>query len=89
MNRLQLSADSELLSTVAQALQDPSRKATPRAIVRSRLLITDCGSPLNCSARHDELHQTLESILADISDPRTTRGHEPHVDKRTGIKVVQ
>jgi hypothetical protein len=89
LNRLQLRAESELLSTVAQALQDPSRKATPRAIVRSRLLITDCGSPLNCSARHEELHQTLESILADISDARTTRGREPQVDKRTGNKVVQ
>jgi hypothetical protein len=67
LNRLQLRAESELLSEVAQALQDPSRAISPRAVVRSRRLITDCGSPLNCSARHDELRQALKSILADIS----------------------
>jgi hypothetical protein len=67
LNRLQLRSETELLSEVAEALQDPKRRASPRAIVRARLLITDCGSPLNCSARHDELHQTLKSILADIS----------------------
>jgi hypothetical protein len=75
--------DAALPFTTAEALSlaigsfaphpDPSRKVSPRAIVRSRRLITDCGSQLNCSVRHDELHQTLASILVDISDPRTTR----------------
>jgi hypothetical protein len=60
---------------------DPSRKVSPRAIVRSRRLITDCGSQLNCSVRHDELHQTLASILVDISDPRTTRQQEVRSDR--------
>jgi hypothetical protein len=72
LNRLQLRADSELLSEVAQALQDPSQAVSPRAVVYSRRLITDCGSPLNCSARHDELQQALKSILADISRPGQT-----------------
>ena len=70
LNRLQLRPQTELLLEVAHALQDPRRDASPRAIARTRLLITDCGSPLNCSARHDELHQELTSILADISEPR-------------------
>jgi len=70
LNRLQLRPQTELLLEVAHALQDPKRDASPRAIARTRLLITDCGSPLNCSARHDELHQALTSILADISEPR-------------------
>jgi hypothetical protein len=68
LNRLRLRPETELLSEVAEALQDPKRAISPRAIVRARLLITDCGSPLNCSARHDELHQTLKSILADTYD---------------------
>jgi hypothetical protein len=69
LNRLQLRPEAELLSEVAHALQDPKRPVAPRAIARARLLITDCGSPLNCSARHDELHRALNSILADISEP--------------------
>lgn len=69
LNRLRLRSETELLSEIAEALQDPKRHAAPRAIARTRLLITDCGSPLNCSARHDELHQALKSILADISEP--------------------
>jgi len=69
LNRLQLRPEASLLSEVAQALQDSRRPAAPRAIARTRLLITDCGSPLNCSVRHDELHQALKSILADISEP--------------------
>ena len=72
LNRLQLRADIQLLSEVAQALQDPSQTVSPRAVVYSRRLITDCGRPLNCSARHDELHQALQSILADISRPGCT-----------------
>jgi hypothetical protein len=96
LNRLQLRTERELIFKVAQALQDPSRKVSPRAIVRSRLLITDCGSPLNCSAHHDELHQALQSILADFSDTadvRVTRSRtldrERIVDNRTGIEAVQ
>jgi hypothetical protein len=69
LNRSQLRPQTELLFEVAHALQDPKRDASPRAIARTRLLITDCGSPLNCSARNDELHQALTSILADISEP--------------------
>jgi hypothetical protein len=69
LNRLKLRSQTELLLEVAHALQDPTRNASPRAIARTRLLITDCGSPLNCSARNDELHQALTSILADISEP--------------------
>jgi len=69
LNRLKLRSQTELLFEVAHALQDPKRNASARAIARTRLLITDCGSPLNCSARNDELHQALTSILADISEP--------------------
>lgn len=69
LNRLKLRPQTELLFEVAHALQDPKRDASPRAIARTRLLITDCGSPLNCSARTDELHQALTSILAGISEP--------------------
>lgn len=68
LNRPKLRPQARLLSEVAQALEDPGRNASPRAIARARLLITDCGSPLNCSARHDELNQTLTSILGDISE---------------------
>jgi hypothetical protein len=66
LNRLQLRPEVDLLLEVARALQDPRRTASPRAIARTRLLITNCGSPLNNSARHDELHRALTSILADI-----------------------
>jgi hypothetical protein len=76
LNRLQLRSETELLSEVAEALQDFKRRASPRAIARTRLLITDCGSPLNCSTRHDELHQALTLILADISEPAPTGEHE-------------
>jgi len=76
LNRLQLRTENKELFEIAQALQDPKRRASPRAIARTRLLITDCGSPLNNSARHDELHQALKSILADISEPGTTDQHE-------------
>jgi hypothetical protein len=69
LNRLKLRSQTELLFEVAHALQNPKRNASARAIARTRLLITDCGSPLNCSARKDELHQALTSILADISEP--------------------
>jgi hypothetical protein len=69
VNRSKLRPHADLLSEVAEALEDPGRHASPRAVARTRLLITDVGSPLNCSARHDELHQTLTSILADISGP--------------------
>jgi hypothetical protein len=82
LNRLQLRVESELLSEVAQALQDPSRVISPRAVVRSRRLITECGSPLNCSARHDELQQALKSILADISSHGATGEHEPQGSQR-------
>jgi hypothetical protein len=85
LNRLQLRPQAELLFEVANALQDPKRDASPRAIARTRLLITDCGSPLNCSARNDELHQALTSILAGISEPGASgeREHEsPHTAPR-------
>jgi hypothetical protein len=76
LNRLQLRPEIDLLLELAQALQDPKRTASPRAIAGTRLLITNCGSPLNNSARHDELHHALESILADIAStsarPRPT-----------------
>jgi hypothetical protein len=75
VNRLQLRPEADLLSEVAHALQDPKRPVAARAIARTRLLITDCGSPLNCSARHDELHQALKSILADISEPGAVGEH--------------
>jgi hypothetical protein len=71
LNRLQLRPEVDLLLEVARALQDPKRTASPRAIASTRLLITNCGSPLNNSARHDELHQVLTSILADIAEPGT------------------
>jgi hypothetical protein len=77
LNRLQLRPEVELLSEVAHALQDLKRPVAPRAIARTRLLITDCGSPLNCSARHDELHRALESILADIAEPGAGVEHSP------------
>jgi hypothetical protein len=85
LNRSQLRPQTELLFEVAHALQDPTRDASPRAIARTRLLITDCGSPLNCSARNDELHQALTSILAEISEPGAAgeREHEsPHTAPR-------
>jgi hypothetical protein len=85
LNRSQLRPEANLLSEVAHALQDPKRDASPRAIARTRLLITDCGSPLNCSAQSDELHQALTSILADISEPGAAgeREHEsPHTAPR-------
>jgi len=66
LNRLQLRPETKELFEIAEALEDPKRRAPARAIARTRLLITDCGSPLNNSARHDELHQALKSILADI-----------------------
>jgi hypothetical protein len=88
LNRLQLRAESELLSEVAEALQDPSRAVSPRAVVHSRRLITDCGSPLNCSARHEELRQALKSILADISVPGTTGEHEPQGSPRRRAAVT-
>jgi hypothetical protein len=66
LNRLQLRPETKELFEIAEALEDPNRRAPARAIARTRLLITDCGSPLNNSARHDELHQALKSILADI-----------------------
>lgn len=75
LNRLRLRPESKELFEIAGALEDPNRWASARAIARTRMLITDCGSPLNNSARHDELHQALESILADISTPGTTGEH--------------
>jgi hypothetical protein len=72
LNRSKLRSESNELLEIAEALQDPERRASARAVARTRLLITECGSPLNNSARHDELHQALESILADISAPGTT-----------------
>jgi hypothetical protein len=77
LNRLQLRGEAELLAEIAHALEDPSRVVSPRAIVRSRLLITDCGSPLNCSTHQDELHQALELILADLSSATNPAEHEP------------
>jgi hypothetical protein len=85
LNRLQLRPQTELLFEVAHALQDPKRDASPHAIARTRLLITDCGSPLNCSARSHELQQALTSIPADISEPGAAgeREHEsPHTASR-------
>ena len=76
LNRLQLRPEHKELFEIAEALQDSKRRASPRAIARTRLLITDCGSPLNNSARHDELHQALKSILADISEPGTAEQHD-------------
>jgi hypothetical protein len=78
LNRAQLRPETDLLTEIALALQDPQRPVSPRAIARTGLLITDCGSPLNCSARRDELHQALESILADISEPFATGKPGPH-----------
>jgi hypothetical protein len=94
VNRSRLRPQADLLSEVAEALEDPERHASPRAIARTRLLITDVGSPLNCSARHDELHQTLTSILADISGPmsaenkaqgRRSRGPQRHDQTRSRV----
>jgi len=83
LNRLQLRPQTELLFEVAHALQDPKRDASPRAIARTRLLITDCGSPLNCSARNDELHQALASILAGISEPGAAGEREQESPRTT------
>jgi hypothetical protein len=82
LNRLQLRPETDLLFEAARALQDPNRAVSPRAIARTRLLITDCGSPLNSSERHDELHQALESILADISEPSATGAEGLHESPR-------
>jgi hypothetical protein len=77
LNRLQLRPETKELFEIAEALEDPKRRAPARAIARTRLLITDCGSPLNNSARHDELHQALKSILADIRASQA-RPASPH-----------
>ena len=69
LNRPQLRSESNELFEIAEALQDRRRLVSARAVARTRLLITDCGSPLNNSARHDELHHALKTILADISAP--------------------
>jgi hypothetical protein len=79
LNRLQLRPQTELLFEVAHALQDPKRNASPRAIARTRLLITNCGSPLNCSARSDELPQALTSAIHEL-DP----GEQGSVDEIEG-----
>jgi hypothetical protein len=76
LNRLKLRSESKELFELAEALQNPERPASARAIARTRLLITDCGSPLNNSARHDELHQALKTILADISAPSSAAEHK-------------
>jgi hypothetical protein len=85
LNRLQLRPRSKELFAIADALQDSERRVSARAIVRTRLLITDCGSPLNNSARHDELHQALMSILADISEPASRRPSDPPVGRTSHI----
>jgi hypothetical protein len=90
LNQLQLRPQTELLFEVAHALQDPKRDASPRAIARTRLLITDCGSPLNCSARNDELQPALTSILADISEPGAAGQREqepPYIARRHTNRV--
>jgi hypothetical protein len=90
LNRLKLRSQTELLFEVAHALQNPKRDASPRAIARTRLLITNCGSPLNCSARNDELHQALTSILADIPERGTAGEPEqesPHTAPRPMNRV--
>jgi hypothetical protein len=84
LNRLQLRPEIDLLLEVAQALQDPERTASPRAIASTRLLITNCGSPLNSSARHDELHQALTSILAGIAEPRPIGEYEQKASPQRG-----
>jgi len=84
VNRLQLRPEIDLLLEVAQALQDPERTASPRAIASTRLLITNCGSPLNSSARHDELHQALTSILADIAETRAIGEHKQEASPQRG-----
>jgi hypothetical protein len=84
LNRLQLRPEIDLLLEVAQALQDPERTASPRAIASTRLLITNCGSPLNSSARHDELHQALTSILAGIAEPRAIGEHKQERSPQRG-----
>ena len=84
LNRLQLRPEIDLLLEIAQALQDPGRTASPRAIASARLLITNCGSPLNNSARHDELHQALTSILAGIAEPRAIGEHKPQASPQRG-----
>lgn len=84
LNRLQLRPEIDLLLEVAQALQDPKRTASPRAIASTRLLITNCGSPLNNSARHDELHQALTSILAGIAEPRAIGEHKREASPQRG-----
>jgi hypothetical protein len=76
LDRSRLRSESKELFEIAEALQDPKRPASARAIARTRLLITDCGSPLNNSTRHDDLHQALKSILADITAPSSTAEHE-------------
>jgi len=51
----------DLLAAVADALDDGG--VSPRAVVCARDLITDPGSSLHCSARHNELRGDLEAIL--------------------------
>jgi hypothetical protein len=68
VHRARLPAEVDLLAALAHALQDPTRTPSPRAVVRSRLLVTDAGSPLNSAARSVELRETLESILDDFFD---------------------
>lgn len=66
LNRQALRRDADLIATVAGALHD-RRCLSPRAVVRAQNLVTDPGSPLNSSARHAELREALEQILADAA----------------------
>jgi hypothetical protein len=86
LNRLRLRPERNELLEIAEALEDPKRRTSARAVARTRLLITDCGSPLNNSARHDELHQALESILADISEPGSTGDGVSAADEPTSSR---
>jgi hypothetical protein len=66
LNRRTLRRDADLIATVAGALRH-HRCLSPRAVVRAQSLVTDPGSPLNSSARHRELREALEQILADAA----------------------
>jgi hypothetical protein len=65
-DRMRLRPHTPLLFELADALQN-SLHTSPKAIARTGQLISHGGSPLNCSANHGQLRETLKSILADIN----------------------
>jgi hypothetical protein len=70
LNRRRLRSEATLLAAVADALNDDRIELSPRAVLRARRLVTDVGSPLHSSARHDELRPRLEELLFETGARR-------------------